>query len=278
MTFKKHTACGQAYNSTGMVTAYAYNNKAFVPNTELDRIFNTRITKKLHNLDPNYRESKRVIAILLHRHRHDPDAFLMKVFQTRMVNKYLPMLFDKTSMKFKSSAGNRRIIESPSLVLSPTTSSLMLSSGSSYHLALVMRSIRRKTEQKALTKIQSLKHNHLIKVVASFKRGQDYFFLFPWAEGGDLRHFWKTPDSSPKSRASDMMLRALKQMKGLSGGIKLLHNPPSASGLKFEENGRHGDLQTENMLLFLDRANEPRGTLRITNVGLARFHMKITSE
>jgi len=43
-----------------------------------------------------------------------------------------------------------------------------------------------KQEEEALRRIHKLEHDHLIRVVSSFWRGHDYFFLFPWAEEGDI--------------------------------------------------------------------------------------------
>lgn len=124
-------------------------------------------------------------------------------------------------------------------------------------------------EYDALYKIQSLGHDHLIKVIDSFKRGQSYFFLFLWAEGGDLKQAWR--DKNTEFRTIEMIRWVFAQMKGLASGVRRLHNYSDA------ENGRHGDLRPENILLFLGDASNPRGTLRITDVGLARFHTEITS-
>jgi serine/threonine protein kinase len=132
-------------------------------------------------------------------------------------------------------------------------------------------------EEDALYRIQRLNHNHLIKVIASFKKGQDYFFLFPWADGGDLQHMWKDPVRNTEHRKPEMIQWVLEQMKGIASGVKELHHPSDSptSG----ENGRHGDLRPDNILLFIeDSKNHPRGTLRITDAGLSRFHEKITSK
>ena len=43
-----------------------------------------------------------------------------------------------------------------------------------------------------------------------------------------------------------------------------------------EENGRHGELRPEIILLFLGGAKNPRGTLRISVVGFAKFYTEIT--
>ncbi|KAK4201044.1 kinase-like domain-containing protein, partial [Triangularia verruculosa] len=130
-------------------------------------------------------------------------------------------------------------------------------------------------EREALAKIQSLGHDHLINLTASFRRGQfEFYFVFPWAEGGDLRHFWEQPTSQFGEHVSTW---ALGQMYGVAEAIKKMHMPlNSYEGT--EEYGRHGDLRPENILVFRSDGDSSIGKLRITDAGLARFHQKITNE
>ncbi|KAK4229592.1 kinase-like domain-containing protein [Podospora fimiseda] len=130
-------------------------------------------------------------------------------------------------------------------------------------------------EREALSKIQKLCHDHLITLIASFKRGREFFFLFPWAEGGNLRQLWNK-NWSPTREQTEW---ALGQMLGLAEAIQHLHLP--TNNLDLTENGRHGDLRPENILAFHDK--KAHGSvavlkLRIADVGLAKFHQKITSE
>ncbi|KAI0436543.1 kinase-like domain-containing protein [Xylaria telfairii] len=130
-------------------------------------------------------------------------------------------------------------------------------------------------ERNALEKIQRLNHPHLINVIASFRRGQDYFFLFPWASRGDLESWWRS-DAKEEQRTPEMIRWILGQMKGIISAIKTLHYP---RGMEAEnENGRHGDLKPKNILLFDDHLeNNPRGRLIISDAGLAKFHNQVTS-
>jgi serine/threonine protein kinase len=123
-------------------------------------------------------------------------------------------------------------------------------------------------EEEALRRIHRLEHEHLIRVVSSFRRGHDYFFLFPWAEKGNLWQVWER--RSNEKREIDLIKWVLEQIKGIASGVRILHflpdNPVS------EENCRHGDLRPENILLFPSSSNDQFGTLRITDVGLAKIH------
>ncbi|KAI1322754.1 kinase-like domain-containing protein [Xylariaceae sp. FL0255] len=127
-------------------------------------------------------------------------------------------------------------------------------------------------EQHALRKMFEFNHPNLIKVIASFKRGQKYFFLFPWAHGGDLRSFWQNPDNDKQERSPRFMRWILEQICGLASAIRKLYFPQKG---KTEENCRHGDIKPKNILLFPD---DGLGTLCIADAGLARFHVQITAK
>lgn len=132
------------------------------------------------------------------------------------------------------------------------------------------------TELGMLRKIQELNHPHLINVMASFQRDQSYYFMFPLADGGNLREFWKREDSKPLT--AELITWVLQQLLGLAGALKAIHN--------FSENqfGRHGDLKPENILVFTgvegwQVSAHPvgeRGILQIADVGLAKFHEAMT--
>ncbi|RYC63132.1 hypothetical protein CHU98_g3090 [Xylaria longipes] len=130
-------------------------------------------------------------------------------------------------------------------------------------------------EREALQRIQRLQHPHLIEMIASFRRGRDHFFLFPWANGGDLRDWWER--NSNLERTPAMVRWVLEQMKGIASAVKELHFPSERT--VEDENGRHGDLKPGNIVVFNDQPGEnPRRTLCITDAGLARFHENITSK
>ena len=87
-----------------------------------------------------------------------------------------------------------------------------------------------KKEKDVLEKIQILNHNHLIKHHAICENGKLYYIIFPWADGGNLREFWKLED--PQDRNPELFLWSLQQMLGLAGALQALHSV----------NCRHGDL------------------------------------
>ncbi|KAI8720224.1 Protein kinase domain-containing protein [Fusarium sp. LHS14.1] len=116
-------------------------------------------------------------------------------------------------------------------------------------------------EEETLRVIQNIDHPHLIKPIASYQyhNKEAGCFLFPWAERGNLKEFWKTEKTRPL-KTPDMMAWMLKQMCGLSEALGILH----------DKNRRHGDIKPENILLFEE--GDYNGTLRIADVGLAKFH------
>ncbi|KAF4855049.1 Cyclin-dependent kinase-like 4 [Colletotrichum siamense] len=118
-------------------------------------------------------------------------------------------------------------------------------------------------EAKALRIIHGLKHPRLIKPLATFTRGEQAGFFFPWASGGNLEEHWKRQDPP----AGDAGIRwVLDQLCGLCDATEALH----------QENCRHTDLKPQNILLFQE--GEPLGTLRIADVGLAKIHTDQTAQ
>ncbi|KAM0552704.1 hypothetical protein ACHAPJ_007801 [Fusarium lateritium] len=92
--------------------------------------------------------------------------------------------------------------------------------------------------------------------------------MFPWADGGDLRDFWKHNDLRPRTPA--LILWSLRQMLGIVSAIRALHG----------KNIRHGDIKPQNILHFLESEevnNDGEGILVIADVGVSKFHREITS-
>ncbi|CAH0038842.1 unnamed protein product [Clonostachys rhizophaga] len=139
-------------------------------------------------------------------------------------------------------------------------------------------------ESNVLYRFKENRHRHLIRVIACYSQGSDYFFMFPWAPGGSLRDFWKKCDilaeESLNFGSKDWELYIewfLRQLKGLAEAIKILHYSKDKPG----ESCRHGDLKPENILCFGNRL-PARGeiptdiTLVITDAGLAKVHERET--
>jgi len=164
-----------------------------------------------------------------------------------------------------------------------------------------------KTEAKNLRELSERDHPHLIRRVATVVLGRQYIILSEWANGGDLKNFWEQ-ELKPSVRAQ-LVSEVVTQLCGLASAIDLMHNgnymgtpspgvsrsssthtlsPPLVIGVNGEvnpaadtgvpagnSNWRHGDLKPENILRFV-KADELVGTLRISDLGLAKRHAKAT--
>ncbi|VUC27444.1 unnamed protein product [Clonostachys rosea] len=149
-------------------------------------------------------------------------------------------------------------------------------------------------EKKALEKIRNIDNPHLVKPIASLKLAdKSGYFLFPWAEGGNLWNFWgdeSNRDGVIKFGDYPKILWTLKQIYGLCHALVALHNEEdkiSGNILVFrdantgygrigDENGRHGDIKPDNILAFHKAGNPHDTILCIADVGLGKFHAKTT--
>ncbi|KAL2694700.1 hypothetical protein Neosp_001286 [[Neocosmospora] mangrovei] len=120
-------------------------------------------------------------------------------------------------------------------------------------------------EEETLCAIQKIDHPHLIKPIASYQyhNHDDGYFLFPWAEHGNLKEFWKREKVRPLKNP-EMMGWMLKQMRGLCHALSIFH----------ETHYLHGDIKPENILLFEEGGY--KGTLRVAGVRLARIDPEAT--
>jgi serine/threonine protein kinase len=131
-------------------------------------------------------------------------------------------------------------------------------------------------EANALSNCRHVKHPNMLPCIAAIKMGLSHYFLFPWADGGNLRDFWQN-EASPKL-SSNLMMDVLQQLCGLSEALELLHGYVSQAqtgpSTTREEGGgiRHGDLKPENILRFRSSTPSDLGTLKIADMGLAKHH------
>ena len=119
--------------------------------------------------------------------------------------------------------------------------------------------------------IRKIDHPHLIKAIASYTRGPERCFIFPWAEGGNLREFWRK--HSLDARDHDLITWIIEQLRGVFQGLRTLHYWDE------KQNCRHGDLKPENILLFLSSGEQEmtgRGNLVVADLGLTKFHSEAT--
>jgi serine/threonine protein kinase len=128
-----------------------------------------------------------------------------------------------------------------------------------------------RTEVGALEMIRNLKHPHLIKAIAYYKKGNKHCVIFPWAEHGNLRDFWK---KSPPKLNRRYLRWVFTQFCGLAEAIERLHHSQE------DQATRHGDLKPENILCFKGdhgpNGNQDECTLVIADVGLSKSHDKLT--
>lgn len=162
-------------------------------------------------------------------------------------------------------------------------------------------------EAQNLRELSHRNHNHLVRRIANVTHGERLYRLYDWTSKGDLKNIWEQqpePLFSPK-----LVSEVIAQLRGLASAIKLLHDgyhigtlprrvadsslPPHSPtsaiidpDVEFDRileldtevensNWRHGDLKPENILRFLD-AGELIGTLRISDLGLAKRHIVST--
>ncbi|KAK2039812.1 kinase domain-containing protein [Colletotrichum somersetense] len=139
-------------------------------------------------------------------------------------------------------------------------------------------------EASVLGRFQNHNHPHFIRAIARYTQENHHYFIFPWAQGGNLREFWKhQPSLSNASRTFsphdwDVYIRwFFDQLVGLADAIEKLHYPPNEFGVSC----RHGDLKPENILCFglIDSGTGkiPKGVkLVIADAGHAKVHEKVT--
>jgi serine/threonine protein kinase len=122
---------------------------------------------------------------------------------------------------------------------------------------------------------------HLVKLLGTYKYRDQYYLLFPWADG-NLLEFWQE-NQSPCTGVieHDWVLWFSQQCLGIAQGLEKIHkaqNPDSNSGHDSSDrlHGRHGDLKPENILWFKNSQTETnsisKSVLKISDFGLTRFH------
>ncbi|OHE92907.1 protein kinase domain-containing protein [Colletotrichum orchidophilum] len=118
-------------------------------------------------------------------------------------------------------------------------------------------------EATILKRLRDQDHPHFIRAIATYTQGNRYYFVFPWARGGNLRDFWANQPTLHVASTniniedwSSYFEWFFEQLLGLSGAIESLHHPEKDP----RESCRHGDLKPENILCF---SNTDVGTKKI---------------
>jgi serine/threonine protein kinase len=168
-------------------------------------------------------------------------------------------------------------------------------------------------EVKTLTQTNLFNHQHLVRCLAAFRRGEKHYIMFEWADRGSLRELWAENPTGSQGLNGSRVVEFLEQLHGLADGLCKLHNTreelgfnTSTDSLRLDrealggsnagvgpgllvsenrdagtggpsttEHWRHGDLKPENILVF--EGSSWLGTLKIADLGLAKQHKDTTS-
>ena len=134
----------------------------------------------------------------------------------------------------------------------------------------------------SLKRFNDKRHEHLIRLLATYTYKDRFHMIFPWADG-NLMDFWKRPKPHHSSPPDTIWMA--KQIWGLSRALHSIHfceiNPDGNSqDLPVETyrkpHGRHGNLKPENVLWFKSMRDAQQGhlvdVLQIADFGFADFH------
>lgn len=127
-----------------------------------------------------------------------------------------------------------------------------------------------KNEREALVRFSSPRkgHEHIIQLLVSYEVGNEYFMIFPWANG-NLAEFWKETRRNTQSGQDSYWL--IKQCRGIAQALCKIHKHDSWKEDGHRDRGRHGDIKPENILRF-EGAEPGHGFLTLADFTLMRFH------
>lgn len=123
-----------------------------------------------------------------------------------------------------------------------------------------------KQEVAMLNRFAHLKHDHLVRLLASWTRPrnsmQEHCLLFPLARC-DLDLYMEQ-----QSLADTTICWIAKQILGLTDALRKIHDPPSDALMPEDQRkfGRHGDLKPENILWYHSTCDQ-HGILVIADLG-----------
>jgi len=123
----------------------------------------------------------------------------------------------------------------------------------------------------------SSKSPHIIQLLLTYRHGNRYHLVFPWAHCNMLKYWQREfPDKGYPERNRQFATWVASQFLAIAEGLKTIHfAEPRPSGKDF---GRHGDLKPANILWFRgsDAKGESGGAdfgrFVISDLGLTRFH------
>ncbi|KAH4943254.1 hypothetical protein HBI24_120690 [Parastagonospora nodorum] len=152
------------------------------------------------------------------------------------------------------------------------------------HNSEALKSAQSNREIRAYKRVNSIHHQHIVRLLAIYAHLDRLHMIFPWADG-NLYQFWEThfPDMASLPRSHSLSKWMVNQFHGLADGLRCIHRlevDPALNGLQPEDkrrtHGRHGDIKPENMLWFKAPGQDfPIGKLgkfMISDLGSTDFH------
>lgn len=121
-------------------------------------------------------------------------------------------------------------------------------------------------ELRAWEWIGCLHLENVMEVIAIVSKSKDKYFMFPWANGGNLTEFCMTHQNP--SLSVDFIRDIVKQLTGLAQALCRLHEYNYEGN---EGSYRHGDLKPENIVIH-------NNIWKITDLGQAKFHADVTGK
>ncbi|QYT03052.1 Cyclin C-dependent kinase CDK8 [Trichoderma simmonsii] len=127
--------------------------------------------------------------------------------------------------------------------------------------------------QQELNAFQMIKPGgHILEIRAAIKKGENRYFLFPWATGGNLNTLWaKSPSeviTSAEVQWSEFTRWICIQFHGIIKDLHTIHVRSDDANKLF---GIHSDIKPDNILYFTQDGSQ-LGSLKIADLGLMKFH------
>ncbi|KAI0805505.1 kinase-like protein [Xylaria sp. FL0064] len=125
---------------------------------------------------------------------------------------------------------------------------------------------------------QAPQHDRIVPVLTAFKHREEFHFIFPYANGGNLEELWKKYSTS---NAAGSLLASwyspqwlLSECLGLAEGLAATHRPSAIAELGTQYHlapQLHADLKARNILCFeAIEGGRQSYTLKLADFGFAR--------
>lgn len=101
-----------------------------------------------------------------------------------------------------------------------------------------------RNEVAAHRELGDLDKMHLVQAIGAYQQAGQYCLLFEWADGGDLRSYWKTADHPGLS--AGLIREYLTQLRGLTSALDTMHNTRQARSRRESKTGTQNSLTSTN--------------------------------